>query len=374
MAARFCNTTLIYFRHSALHLRLSVIGSRVLDCEVYVPISSKKQWIGMLGFGAKLSGHRYSEDELVTLSALGNQTAVALENARLVDNLMRLNDELLHARGELENTNRALQRLDQTKSDFISVASHELRTPLTVIKGYVEMLLENPSADLEVHQYIKGINDGAIRLHEIMDSMFEIAQIDARLLQLHLRPIDLGNVIQEVCQAQSKTAKDRKLSLSVDLPVLPALKADPDSLRKVFQHLINNAVKFTPDGGKVIITGYVADARPNDLPEGGVEIVVSDTGVGVDPNFRELIFTKFYQAGDLTKHSTSKSRFKGGGSGLGLALSKGIVEAHNGRIWVESRGYDEVHFPGSQFHVLIPLTKPAEGDSLKMSAPIKVSL
>ncbi len=76
------------------HLRWSMIGSRVLDCEVYVPIASKKQWIGMLAFGAKLSGHRYTEDDLVTLSALGNQTAVALENARLVDNLMRLNDEL----------------------------------------------------------------------------------------------------------------------------------------------------------------------------------------------------------------------------------------------------------------------------------------
>ena len=328
----------------------------------------------MLAFGAKLSGHRYTEDDLVTLSALGNQTAVALENARLVDNLMRLNDELLRARSELENTNRALERLDQTKSDFISVASHELRTPLTVIKGYVEMLLENPGADPEVRQFIKGINDGAIRLHEIMDSMFEIAQIDARSLQLHLQQIDLGNMIQEVCQAQSKVAMDRKLSLLVDLPVLPALKADPDSLRKVFQHLVNNAVKFTPDGGKVTITGHVADARPIELPDGGVEIVVSDTGVGVDPNLRELIFTKFYQAGDLTKHSTSKSRFKGGGSGLGLALSKGIVEAHNGRIWVESPGYDEVHFPGSQFHVLIPLTKLAEGDSLKMSEPVKLNL
>ncbi|MGA7192393.1 MAG: ATP-binding protein [Anaerolineales bacterium] len=345
-----------------------------LECEVYVPITSKRQWIGMLAFGAKLSGHRYTEDDLVTLSALGNQTAVALENARLVDNLMRLNNELRHARRDLESTNRALERLDQTKSDFISIASHELRTPLTVIKGYVEMLLENPSIDPAVHQFLKGINDGTVRLHEIMDSMFDIAQIDARSLQLHLQQIDLGSVIQEVCQAQSKAAKDRKLSLSIDLPILPNLKADPNSLRKVFQHLVNNAIKFTPDGGIVIITGHVVDARPNDLSEGGVEIIVSDTGMGVDPNFRELIFTKFYQGGDLTKHSTSKSRFKGGGSGLGLALSKGIIEAHDGRSWVDSPGYDEVHFPGSQFHVLIPLTKLAEGESFKMSAPVKVSL
>ena len=347
---------------------------RSLDCEVYVPISSKKQWIGMLAFGGKLSGHRYTEDDLITLSALGNQTAVALENARLVDNLMRLNSELRRARHQLEDTNRTLERLDQTKSDFISIASHELRTPLTVIKGYVEMLLESPGMDPAVHPFLIGINEGTVRLREIMDSMFDIAQIDARSLQLHLQQVDLGNMIQEICQTQSKAANDRRLSLYIELPILPNLKADPNSLRKVFQHLVNNSVKFTPDGGKVTITGHVVDARPNDLPEGGVEIMISDTGVGVDPNFRELIFTKFYQSGDLTKHSTSKSRFKGGGSGLGLALSKGIVEAHNGRIWVESPGYDEVHFPGSQFHVLIPLTKLAEGELLKMSAPLKVSL
>jgi signal transduction histidine kinase len=118
-------------------------------------------------------------------------------------------------------------------------------------------------------------------------------------------------------------------------------------------------------GGKITITGHVVDARPNDLPDGGVEIVVSDTGVGVEPNFRELIFTKFYQTGDLAKHSTSRIRFKGSGSGLGLALSKGIVEAHHGRIWVESPGHDEVHFPGSQFHVLIPLAQSPVSASLK---------
>jgi signal transduction histidine kinase len=223
---------------------------RSLECEVYVPISSKKQWIGMLAFGAKLSQHRYTEDDLVTLSALGNQTAVALENARLVDNLMRLNNELNRARRELENTNHALQRLDQTKSDFISIASHELRTPLTVIKGYTEMLLENPGIDPSIHQFLKGIHDGTLRLHEIMDSMFDLARIDSRSLQLHLEEVDLATMIQEVCQAQSNALLDRHLTLSIELPVLPSLTADPNSLRKIFQHLVNNAIKFTPDGGE----------------------------------------------------------------------------------------------------------------------------
>jgi signal transduction histidine kinase len=345
-----------------------------LECEVYIPIFSKKQWIGMLAFGSKLSGNRYTEDDLVTLSALANQTAVALENARLVDNLMRLNTELRQARRDLEKTNRDLERLDKTKSDFISIASHELRTPLTVIKGYSEMLMEDSNLDPNFRHVIKGIHDGALRLHEIMDSMFDIAQIDARSLQLNLQQISIGDVLRDVCLTLKNPARDRNLALTIDLPILPNIKADPNSLRKVFQHLVNNAIKFTPNDGKITITGHVVDARPVDLPEGGIEIIVSDTGVGVDPNYREIIFSKFYQPGDLTKHSTSKSRFKGGGSGLGLALSKGIVEAHGGRIWVESPGYDEINFPGSQFHVLIPLSRPGKDDSLKMSAPVNVTI
>jgi signal transduction histidine kinase len=120
-----------------------------------------------------------------------------------------------------------------------------------------------------------------------------------------------------------------------------------------------------------IITGKHIPAIIN-LPNGGVEIIVSDTGVGVDPNLREVIFSKFYQPGELGKHSTSKSRFKGGGAGLGLALSKGIVEAHGGRIWVESPGYDEVNFPGSQFHIILPLTPMESGKVQRMGEPVHV--
>jgi len=306
-----------------------------LQTEVYVPIFAKKQWIGLLAFGSKLSGNRYTEEDLVTLSALANQTAVALENARLVDNLMRLNTELRQARRDLEKNNRDLERLDQAKSDFISIASHELRTPLTVIKGYTEMLLEDSNLDPNFKQVMTGIYDGTLRLHQVMDSMFDIAQLDARTLQPHLLPVELGELVREVCNSQGRTIKERRLSLKLEFPLLPHVKADANLLRKLFQHLVSNAIKFTPNEGKIAITGR---SIPHlvDLPEGGVEIIVSDSGVGVDPNSREIIFTKFFQPGELGKHSTSKTRFKGGGAGLGLALAKGIVEAHGGRIWVES--------------------------------------
>jgi signal transduction histidine kinase len=341
-----------------------------LRTEVYIPIFAKKQWIGLLAFGPKLSGNRYTKEDLATLSSHASQTAVALENARLVDNLMRLNNELRQARRALEKNNRDLERIDQAKSDFISIASHELRTPLTVIKGYSEMLMEDSSLDPNFKSIMEKINDGTIRLHEVMDSMFDIAQIDARSLKPHIQPVELGHLIQEVCIEQSASIKERKQSLSIELPNLPHIKSDPNLLRKLFHHLIRNAIKFSPNNGMITITGHGIPAII-DLPNGGVELVINDTGVGVDPNFREIIFTKFYQPGELGKHSTSKTRFKGGGAGLGLALAKGIVEAHGGRIYVESPGYDEINFPGSQFHVILPLSKVEDGEEQKTSAPMK---
>ncbi|MBE7436456.1 MAG: GAF domain-containing protein [Anaerolineales bacterium] len=339
-----------------------------LRCEVYIPIFAKKQWIGMLAFGSKLSGNRYTREDLSVLSAHANQTAVALENARLVDNLMRLNNELRQARRTLEKNNQELQRIDQAKSDFISIASHELRTPLTVIKGYTEMLMEDPKLENGQKGMMKGIHDGTMRLHEVMDSMFDIAQLDARSLIPHLQPVDLARLIEKVCSDHIKTIREREQSLTIKIPSLPLVKADSHLLEKMINHLVQNAVKFTPDRGRISLTGRQIPAIVN-LPNGGVEIIVSDTGVGVDPNLREVIFTKFYQPGELGKHSTSKSRFKGGGAGLGLALSKGIVEAHGGRIWVESPGYDEVNFPGSQFHVIFPLTKLEDGEIHKTGEP-----
>jgi signal transduction histidine kinase len=344
-----------------------------LRAEVYIPIFAKKQWIGVLAFGPKLSGNRYSSNDLSVLSAHANQTAVALENARLVDNLMRLNQEMRQARRALEKNNQELERIDRAKSDFISIASHELRTPLTVIKGYAEMLMDDQKLDTKLKGMMKRIHEGTLRLHEVMDSMFDIAQIDARSLKPHLQAVELGHVIQEVCMEQASTIKEREQSLSVDLPPLPHVKADLHLLRKLFHHITRNAVKFTPNNGKITIIGHHIPSIIN-LPNGGVEIIISDTGVGVDPNLREVIFSKFYQPGELGKHSTSKTRFKGGGAGLGLALSKGIVEAHGGRIWVESAGYDEVNFPGSQFHIILPLSKLEDGEAQKMSEAIKFQM
>ena len=345
-----------------------------LEAEVYLPIFSKREWIGLLALGAKISGNRYSEEDLVTLMALANQTAVALENARLVENLVQLNTELRQAYRDLDKANRNLERLDQTKSDFISIASHELRTPLTSIVGYTDMLIEDITLPHNVHDMLKAISKGTKRLHEIMDSMFDIASINTRTLQLYLVPVDIAALIREVSERLEPSFTERQQTLAINMPALPMVSADPNLLKKLFQHLLTNAIKFSPNGGKISVSGWSRPAHDSEFPNGSVEIVVSDPGVGVDPDSTEIIFSKFYQPGDLNRHSSSKTRFQGSGAGLGLALAKGIVEAHGGRIWVESEGFDEVNFPGSQFHVVLPLTDSNKEDEALMGTELDYQL
>ncbi len=344
-----------------------------LNTEIYVPIFSQNEWIGLFALGGKISGNRYSKENLLTLSALASQTAVALENARLVENLLSLNNQVRDAYRDLKNTKRDLEKIDRTKSDFISIASHELRTPLTVMRGYTEMLLESPSLDKMMLKMLKGIHEGTMRLHEVVDGLFDIAQIDARTLELELEPIDVGRVVQEVCIGLKQALDERDQKLKIDLPPIPGIQADPNTLRKVFYHLISNAIKFTPNNGRIMVRGRTLSFGDEKMPEGGIELIISDTGIGIDPNFKEVIFTKFYQPGEqLNHHSTGKTKFKGSGTGLGLALSRGIVEAHGGKVWAESPGYDEINFPGSHFHVILPLRKQLQGDTLPISKAINI--
>jgi signal transduction histidine kinase len=142
------------------------------------------------------------------------------------------------------------------------------------------------------------------------------------------------------------------------MPKLPPIEADPEALPKVFHHLIGNAIKYTPDGGTITISGHPATNDSEGITLEGIEIIISDSGVGIDPEFHELIFTKFYQTGELALHSTGKSKFMGAGPGLGLAIARGIVEAHRGKLWVESPGFDLEACPGSRFHLFLPLRHP----------------
>jgi len=330
-----------------------------LGMDVYVPIYAKGKWIGLLALGPKVSRDRYYDEDLALLNTLADQTAVALENARLVEDLVKLNQELRKTNRTLDDTRQQLEHLDRAKSDFINIVSHELRTPLTLLLGYSEILLDEPAVKGNTYQrqMAGGIFTGATRLREIVDSMFDVAKIDSRTLQLNPNPVPIWPIVEAVSLRLRKPIEERQLTFEINLlEGLPPVEADSGALDKVFYHLLINAIKYTPDGGRITVSGRKTDAILE-----SIEVVVSDTGIGIDSRFHELIFTKFYQTGEVALHSTGKTKFKGGGPGLGLAIARGIVEAHGGRVWVESSGYDEKTCPGSHFHVLLPVRQTSAG-------------
>ncbi len=345
-----------------------------LGVEVFVPIQSHNQWIGLLALGPKSSPKPYTSQELAFLSALAGQTAVALENARLVEGLIKLNEEFRNAYQALDQANHHLERLDKAKSDFLSIVTHELRTPINLISSASQMLLDEP--ELQENPYyqevLTNLRAGIQRQDKIIESMLDMARIDTRLMKLELQPVPIHSLIRIIREDLIVDANQRKLTIETSgLEKLPPVMADSPALKKVFQNLLINAIKYTPDGGRITVRGRTIFPDGKDLPQGGIEVVVSDTGIGIDPDYRDLVFVKFYQGGEVAQHSSGRTKFKGGGPGLGLSIARGIVEAHQGKIWVESPGYDEKKNPGSQFHVILPC-RPVEKPALQEERNIHI--
>jgi signal transduction histidine kinase len=333
-----------------------------------VPLIYRDEVFGMLSL-TRHTPDAYNADEVALAATFAGQAAIALNNARLYDQITRFNQDLeslVRQRTEaLQTAYNHLERLDRAKSDFINIASHEFRTPVTVVHGYIQMLLSEPAVQDDPQQLymLKGIETGANRLTEIVESLLDVAKIDNRELYLYPAPLSVASIVEVACSGLKNAMIERKHSLLIEpsLRELPAIEADPEALRKVFYQLVINAIKYTPDSGKITISGRALAPGEAQMAEGGVEIVVSDTGIGIDPQVNELIFRKFFQTGEVALHSTGKTKFKGGGPGLGLAIALGIVEAHGGRLWAESAGHDEIECPGSHFHVVLPLRQQPPG-------------
>ncbi len=268
---------------------------------------------------------------------------------------------------QLNQARQALERLDRTKSNFIAVAAHELKTPLTLIEGYSAMLkeyCERNNLPGNALVLMDGIQNGAGRLHSIIDDMIDVSLIDTSLMELNFQPVWLNRLFDVLQKEMAESLAERKQTLEVlPFPGSEAMTfADPERLLQVFRNLLRNAIKFTPDNGSLRIDG-------RKLP-GFIEITISDTGIGIAPEDLPIIFEKFSRLGNISLHSTGKTKFKGGGPGLGLRIAKGIVESHGGVIWVESPGYNEKTCPGSTFHVLLPIRdRPTDEKMAKIFAP-----
>jgi len=270
----------------------------------------------------------------------------------LADTFDEMTEHLQQRTLELEKTNRVLERMDRTKMRFIKVAAHELRTPLTVVQGYAQMVKMKSNGNEDFTKYTSGILDGANRMVEIIDSMLDVSRIDTNQLEIMPENMQIDLVIEKVRKVFESAFDERSISLMcTGLANLPIICADKDLLYKVFYHVIGNAIKYTPDGGKVTVNGRLIDNTPQ--PE--IEITIQDTGIGIDAENQQLVFEKFYQTGEVLLHSSGKTKFKGGGPGLGLAIARGIVNTHHGQIWLESPGYNETTNPGTTVFVRLPV-------------------
>ncbi|HID90282.1 MAG TPA: HAMP domain-containing histidine kinase, partial [Anaerolineae bacterium] len=325
---------------------------RNLEMEMYLPIRSQEGLVGLLALGAQRGGEPYNPREIQFLSTLAHQTAVALQNARLVEGLQMLNRRITQLHENLRAAYERLARLDKAKADFLAIASHELRTPLAQVRGYVDVLADLAEGGVLTQEQIRRIAENISRptrrLESIINAMMDATQIDTDGLALHFTPTTIALIIRLALEPWLPALEKRNLTLTTQgLEELPPIQADMERLTQAFSNLISNAIKFTPDGGRITIEARLLD-------EEHFEVTVADTGIGISKADQELIFEKFYRVGSASLHSSGEFKFKGGGPGLGLPIARGVIEGHGGCIWVESEGYDETRCPGSTFHVVLP--------------------
>lgn len=251
-------------------------------------------------------------------------------------------------------------RVEQVKGSFVSVAAHELKTPLTVIEGYANMLrLELLDGEgSRAAMMVKGIQSGLSRMRELIEDLIDVSLIEIGLLTVDLQPVWLRRLLDIIEVEAGPALRARKVTLVIERDTLPGKPTigDPERLMKAVGKIVANAIKFTPDGGTITISARSLN--------GFIDITVKDTGIGIAPANLERIFEKFSALGDVSRHSSGKVKFKGGGPGLGLMIAKGIIEAHGGTIWAESAGFDEETCPGSCFHIMLPMRDVTTGEGM----------
>jgi histidine kinase len=225
-----------------------------------------------------------------------------------------------------QSFNQMAEKLEQVESmrrQLIGDVSHELRTPLTAIKGSMEGLIDGVlPATPETYQQI---HQEADRLSRLVDDLQELSRVEAGAYALDIRPVTVASLVQSSLKPLAAQARAKRIGLQTEIPAdLPSVQADPDRIAQVLTNLVGNALQYTSEGGRVSVS---AAARAGEM-----HISVADTGIGIPAEHLGQLFTRFYRV------DKSRSRQSGGGSGIGLTIARHLVEAHGGRIWVESEG------------------------------------
>lgn len=324
-----------------LHPPLLTLARQVgMTSFVCAPLKGTQYILGFVG--ADRGEEPCTQEDLDLLTTIAHNIAVALDNARAYQELAKMTQTLeqrvRERTQELQAANEKLQELDRLKSAFVSIVSHELRTPMTSIKGYVENMLDGLTGALTERQayYLSRVKFNTERLTRMINDLLDLSRIEAGRVELHLTTIPVQALVLEITEALQPMAHEKGLSLQAHQEGGPMeIRADRDKLHQILTNLIQNALKFTPKGGEIRVETRLAE-------EGVAQFCVVDTGCGIPPHELPKVFERFYRG----EYVQAEQR----GAGLGLAITKSLVELHGGRIWAESTVGQ-----GSRFFFTMPL-------------------
>ncbi len=309
--------------------RAAVIGRRQLRSAICIPLFAGETKVGVLRLENWHQPGSFVREDIPFLEAVADLLALSIENARL--------------REELQTT-QALEEANRLKAELISTLAHEMRTPLTSIKGYsTALLMEEATFSPETQrEFLQIVDDECDILQDLIHDLLESSIIDAGLLRLEPQPVMLPRLAQSVADDMAHRAQEHRFL--IDFPKnFPIVDADPHRIEQVLRNLLDNAIKYSLQGGLVVVRGEVREDE--------VVISVADQGVGIAPEHLNRLFEKFFRIKSaLGRHVV--------GSGLGLPIARTIVESQGGRIWAESQVGQ-----GSTFYFTLPLRGLSQGQT-----------
>lgn len=306
---------------------------RKLNVTIVIPLKTQVDHVGLLLLGEKASGEIYSDKDIKVLEIFAPEAAISFENAKSVEKIRRFNitlkEQVDRATRDLKIANEQLKELDKLKDEFLSIASHDLRTPMTAIKGYLWMAINGRAGKIEnpaLKRYLDISYASSERMIQLINDLLNVSRIKAGRVQMVFESINLKDIVDQVFAELLSKASEKKILLKYEAEAdLPNAALDKQRFPEVLQNLIGNALKFTPEGGKITV------AAKKSKETGMIQVAVSDTGVGLSKEDAGKLFEKFGRI--ETSYAKAK---ESGGTGLGLYITKNYVDLHGGKIWVES--------------------------------------
>jgi signal transduction histidine kinase len=327
----------------------SVADTKPTESWLGVPMIARDRVIGVISIES-YKKNAFTADDLILLTAIANQAAVAIENAHLYRDLEGLTHALearvMERTNELRETNLRLLAADRSKNQFLANMSHELRTPLNSIIGFSSVLIEATRGLLQprLHRFLENIHAAGNHLLELINDILDLSKIEAGKMELRADQFDLHETIAAVERVMKGFAAEAKVQILSKIdPALPRVRLDEGRLKQILFNLLSNAVKFSPQNALVTIHCRYVAASDSPIHIGTVRIDIADEGIGIPHDELQRIFVEFYQTED-------GRRQRRGGTGLGLSLTRNFVELHHGKIEVKSTPGN-----GSTFTLYLPL-------------------